>query len=498
MSDVSTEHLSRALAGRGVDARRTGHDSICVTIGGDYEAEVRLKAGVWWLHTPAVGERANVVKAVGKAATADVERLADRLIETMSLHWPLEVSAQAPTIKVEQPTDVPEATPWHLLAAALSGPAGLAGQVRLESGPGWTHVVASGEFGSLRLSTDTYDYFLDLSSSDAGNLTFVVGRVGEERGAANHAVAAVRAFTPDARRGAVSKPSDLSKLLHLLSDQHDAEMIRGVEGDTWISIPGTRTTRTARIDVVNRLVLGQISSSVMVFGTLSATPAQRIADEILSRLELSPYEQADAVQAWDSEGDSLEERLRSLLREANSVEGAASPGRAIDRLERARAELRHLRQQGGPDALVAAHTMVEDIERPSARSTRIPRPQPRMIRQWSDAEAAAAEWMEWFGFGTATVCGGPSDGGVDVRANSGIAQVKDYGAPVGASPVRELAGVALLENRQAVFFARSGYTREAINFADRASISLVQFDLQGSATPVNVHAERLFDNGVYA
>jgi hypothetical protein len=115
-------------------------------------------------------------------------------------------------------------------------------------------------------------------------------------------------------------------------------------------------------------------------------------------------------------------------------------------------------------------------------------PAPRAIRKWSDAEAAAAEWMTYWGYVGATQTALTRDGGIDVMSETAIAQVKDTGAKVGPGAVQQLFGIAALEKKAALFFARSGYTGDAQAFAARAGVALFTYDSQGRPEPQNDQA----------
>lgn len=491
MAGVSAQDLARALEERGVVARLTGPDAVWTRVGEDYQAELRLKGGVWWLDTPSMGEITRVTKVVGKAATSEVEQMADRVVSLMRQHWPVPLPGVSPTVHELPVVDSELAGTLGELAAVLTGPAGLGGQLRWESGPGWTHLVMTGVFGSMRLSTDGYDYFLDLTPPGGSNQTFVIGRAGDEQASARRGIAAVRALVADPRRVVAHDTiAELYKVLAHLPDRLGAQVVRTVGGEVWISVPGSAATRAATVGVMDRLVLGEVAGEAWVFGSLGATPAAVIAAEVVSRLGWSAEEREYDAEAWSLERSALTMRLGRLAEGLGGSEDSAALRGARARVAQAGQEVADLERRGGREALFAARGLVDELESLGGFSSR-GAPPPQLVRQWADAEGVAAAWMEWLGFGPAQVCGGPGDGGVDVRAQTGVAQVKDYGTPISAGPVRELAGVAMVEGRQAVFFARSGYTRDAVEFADRAGIALFEFNLQGTITASNVTADKL-------
>jgi len=124
----------------------------------------------------------------------------------------------------------------------------------------------------------------------------------------------------------------------------------------------------------------------------------------------------------------------------------------------------------------------------TARPAQVSAPEPLLVRSWADAEEVAAAWMRWFGYHDAAVTASGADGGVDVVSSAVIAQVKATMAPVSRPQVQQLAGIASVEQKVALFFSLTSFTREACDWADRAGMALFQFDLAGEPEPVNSHA----------
>lgn len=130
-----------------------------------------------------------------------------------------------------------------------------------------------------------------------------------------------------------------------------------------------------------------------------------------------------------------------------------------------------------------------DDERPS-------NPPTRYIADANDAEHAAADFMRWLGFLDAQATAVGPDGGVDVWSSDAIGQVKDYGKPIGRPEVQQHLGVAIGEgNKLPIFFARSGYTPQALQWADERNMPLYEFDLAGSWQVSNLAAQRLWMSG---
>src|SRR5205814_6276880 len=115
----------------------------------------------------------------------------------------------------------------------------------------------------------------------------------------------------------------------------------------------------------------------------------------------------------------------------------------------------------------------------------------RRRRSRGDAEEVAAEWMHRLGFGDARCRGGGTDGGVDVRSQGAVAQVKAQLTPVGRPELQALYGVARSEGRRPLFFSLMSYTAAALGWADEVGMALFRFDHAGLVVPVNAPAEVL-------
>ena len=123
-------------------------------------------------------------------------------------------------------------------------------------------------------------------------------------------------------------------------------------------------------------------------------------------------------------------------------------------------------------------------------------PPARYIADANDAEHAAADFMQWLGFLDAQATPVGPDAGVDVWASDAIGQVKDYGKPIGRPEIQQHLGVSIGEgDKLPIFFARSGYTPQAIEWADEREMPLYEFDLAGSFQPSNLAAQRLWSAG---
>jgi hypothetical protein len=124
----------------------------------------------------------------------------------------------------------------------------------------------------------------------------------------------------------------------------------------------------------------------------------------------------------------------------------------------------------------------------------VDRPGARLLRTFRDAELAARDWLRWLGFSDAECTGNGRDGGIDVVGLFVAAQVKMEARPSTRVQLQLLTGAAApFGYCQTVFFSLSGYTGEAILWADRVHMALFSFDMQGQPVAVNQLAVDLID-----
>ncbi|MBQ1009580.1 restriction endonuclease [Micromonospora sp. M51] len=101
------------------------------------------------------------------------------------------------------------------------------------------------------------------------------------------------------------------------------------------------------------------------------------------------------------------------------------------------------------------------------------------LTDYRDAEKMAAAWLRRFGYPDAEVTPVGPDNGIDVAARGAVAQVKLWHTKrVGISEVQRLAGLTK-PGQQAFFFARSGYTKKAEEWASDPSHRVALFELDG-------------------
>lgn len=98
----------------------------------------------------------------------------------------------------------------------------------------------------------------------------------------------------------------------------------------------------------------------------------------------------------------------------------------------------------------------------------------------------AAVWVRWLGHPEASRTVGGADGGIDVEAPGALAQVKFYASsPIGRPDIQRLFGADEGEGRDLFFFSSSGYTRQAIECADRIGVALFRLMAWGDVIAEN-------------
>lgn len=106
------------------------------------------------------------------------------------------------------------------------------------------------------------------------------------------------------------------------------------------------------------------------------------------------------------------------------------------------------------------------------------------------AELNAADQMKRWGFLDAVATTGGSDGGIDVRSSRALAQVKWKSGVTGRPDVQNLVGARGNGTQQLIFFSASGYSQQAINYADEMHVLLMTYDPLGEVEGVNQAAKR--------
>lgn len=113
------------------------------------------------------------------------------------------------------------------------------------------------------------------------------------------------------------------------------------------------------------------------------------------------------------------------------------------------------------------------------------------------AEALCAEWLKYLGELDAEYTRVVGDGGIDVQSSRYIGQVKNYSGTVGVASIRELAGVATVDGRRAVFFTSGTYASGSVSFANQVGMPLFVYNaVEGSLSHANEIAEKAIISGL--
>ena len=106
---------------------------------------------------------------------------------------------------------------------------------------------------------------------------------------------------------------------------------------------------------------------------------------------------------------------------------------------------------------------------------------------WEMAEALAVAHMKSVGFSDAQKTPSGSDKGLDVISANAAAQVKAMQTAVGRPDLQKLKGSAL-GYEHLLFYSLSGYTAQAIEYAEESGLALFSFDRANTVKPVNASA----------
>lgn len=117
-----------------------------------------------------------------------------------------------------------------------------------------------------------------------------------------------------------------------------------------------------------------------------------------------------------------------------------------------------------------------------------------LLADWRDAEELAAWYMrEILQLAEVRLTGSGTDGGIDVVSRDAVAQVKHYSGPVGVPEIQQLKGAGHSHDA-ALFFALSGFTQQAVAFAQAAGVALFTYTIYGDVKPRNGHSRILIDS----
>ncbi|WP_433661359.1 restriction endonuclease [Nocardia sp. CA-128927] len=104
----------------------------------------------------------------------------------------------------------------------------------------------------------------------------------------------------------------------------------------------------------------------------------------------------------------------------------------------------------------------------------------------------ATSQMRSLGYRDAQVTARGADSGIDVRATGAVAQVKWRTAQAGRPDLQRLFGARGMRlDLQMLFFAASGYSAHAVDYADAHDIALFTYLPNGTITPINIVAKHI-------
>jgi hypothetical protein len=111
------------------------------------------------------------------------------------------------------------------------------------------------------------------------------------------------------------------------------------------------------------------------------------------------------------------------------------------------------------------------------------------IQSAREAELNAVSKLQWLGHTDARAVPLGPDGGVDVVSKDALAQVKWKSSVAGRPDIQRLYGArGGAHHKQLYFFASSGYSQHAIEYANDTAICLFTYDPLGEVAPVNAVA----------
>lgn len=298
----------------------------------------------------------------------------------------------------------------------------------------------------------------------------------------------------------------------------------GSRSSFWPQETGPAVLAGAVVARVDSVVRGRHPSSPWRWDEPAASPITALADALAERGV--PVELVVGMNRWitrvvdgvDPEVKHVSESAGQLLHvaatdPAETLEVALRPvlGWTLDRVLPGPAPLdigRLLTERPGPSPGVKPgdvdiEQLAEAVDRalgthgsrdshlfPSTDQTaQIP---PVLSRGELDVAATVALWLRWLGYTDAIDM--PTQRGAPIVTASGASVgIRTATTPAGLSVVQRLVGVAAVANRQPVLFSASGYTKTAVEWADRAAMVLFSLDLSdGQVWPESVEAKSLF------
>jgi hypothetical protein len=126
----------------------------------------------------------------------------------------------------------------------------------------------------------------------------------------------------------------------------------------------------------------------------------------------------------------------------------------------------------------------------SSEPPRRPNSMSPVVSGWESVEEIAESHLRALGFADVTRTAVGRDGGLDVVGRGVAAQVKMLALPVGRPVLQQLVG-ATGPTRTRVCYSTSGYSNEALSYAQEEEIALFGVDGTGRVTTQNASAESL-------
>lgn len=108
-----------------------------------------------------------------------------------------------------------------------------------------------------------------------------------------------------------------------------------------------------------------------------------------------------------------------------------------------------------------------------------------VIRDWRDAELAAATWLRRSGCRRVRLTAAGADGGIDVVTADLAVQVKHTSRPVGRPTLQQVVGAALTLDRAPAVFSTGGFTGPAVEYANDHDVAIFDLASDGRAKPLN-------------
>ncbi len=108
------------------------------------------------------------------------------------------------------------------------------------------------------------------------------------------------------------------------------------------------------------------------------------------------------------------------------------------------------------------------------------------------AELHIEEWMVHWGFHDAEATPIGPDGGFDVKSSRAAAQVKFRGQPTPLDQINSFHGACDRRYEFEIFVSKAGFTKPALEAANKYGMALFQLDDDGTPKPINSPARRIY------